>query len=57
MKVETAITDRLSRSIVSVDGVTDRNKLNFFVKNIPARDSLALRRFLDKHEPGIIMKS
>ena len=57
MKVETAITDRLSRSIVSVDGVTDRNKLNFFVKNIPARDSLALRRFLDKHEPGIDMKS
>tara|TARA_B100001059_G_C17835521_1_gene587808 strand:+ start:4067 stop:4915 length:849 start_codon:yes stop_codon:yes gene_type:complete len=57
MKVETAITDRLSRSIVSVSGVTDRNKLNFFVKNIPARDSLALRRFLDKHEPGIVMKS
>jgi hypothetical protein len=57
MKVETAITDRLSRSIVSVDGITDRNKLNFFVKNIPARDSLSLRRFLDKHEPGIIMKS
>ena len=57
MKVETAVTDRLSRSIVSVDGVTDRNKLGFFVKNLPARDSLALRRFLDKHEPGIIMKS
>jgi hypothetical protein len=57
MKIETAITDRLSRSIVSVDGITDRNKLNFFVKNIPARDSLALRRFLDRHEPGIDMKS
>jgi hypothetical protein len=57
MKVETAITDRLTRSIVSVDGITDRNKLSFFVKNLPARDSLALRRFLDKHEPGIIMKS
>jgi hypothetical protein len=57
MKVESMITDRLSRSIVSVDGITDRNKLSFFVKNLPARDSLALRRFLDKHEPGIIMKS
>ena len=57
MKIESAITDRLSRSVVSVDGVTDKNKLNFFVKNLPARDSLALRRFLDKHEPGIIMKS
>ena len=57
MKIESMITDRLSRSIVSVDGITDRNKLTFFVKNLPARDSLALRRFLDKHEPGIIMKS
>ena len=57
MKVETAVTDRLSRSIVSVDGITDRNKLAFFIKSLPARDSLALRRFLDKHEPGIIMKS
>jgi hypothetical protein len=57
MKVESMITDRLSRSIVSVNGITDRNKLSFFVKNLPARDSLSLRRFLDKHEPGIIMKS
>lgn len=57
MKSETAITDRLARSIVSVEGVTDRNKLSFFVKNLPARDSLALRRFLDKNEPGIVMKA
>jgi hypothetical protein len=57
MKTETAITDRLIRSIVTVNNLSDRNKINFFVKNLPARDSLALRRFLDKHEPGIIMKS
>lgn len=57
MKVESMITDRLSRSLISVDGITDKNKINFFIKNLPARDSLALRRFLDKHEPGIIMKS
>ena len=57
MKVESMITDRLSRSVVSVDGISDKNKINFFVKNLPARDSLALRRFLDKNEPGIIMKS
>jgi hypothetical protein len=56
-KNETMITDRLVRSIVSVEGVTDKNKLSFFVKNLPARDSLALRKFLDKNEPGIIMKS
>jgi hypothetical protein len=55
-KGETSITDRLVRSIVSVNGITDKNKINFFVKNIPARDSLALRRFLDKNEPGVDMK-
>jgi len=57
IKTDSTITDRLSRSIVSVDGITDRNKLNFFVNNIPARDSLALRKFLDNHEPGIEMKA
>ena len=44
------------KSIISVENVTDKNKINFFVKNLPARDSLALRRFLDKYEPGVIMK-
>lgn len=57
MKVESTITDRLMRSIVSVDNITDKNKIGFFVKNMPARDSLALRRFLDQNEPGIVMKS
>jgi len=57
MKVETTITDRLMRSIVSVDNIADKNKIGFFVKNMPARDSLALRRFLDQNEPGIVMKS
>tara|TARA_Y100000592_G_C5405942_1_gene285624 strand:- start:177 stop:1022 length:846 start_codon:yes stop_codon:yes gene_type:complete len=55
-KGETTVTDRLVRSIVSVNGITDKNKINFFVKNIPARDSLALRKFLDKNEPGVDMK-
>jgi len=57
IKTDTSITDRLSRSIVSIDGISDRNKINMFVKNIPARDSLALRKFLDNNEPGIEMKS
>lgn len=57
IKTDSNITDRLSRSIVSIDNITDRNKINLFVKNIPARDSLALRKFLDKNEPGVEMKS
>ena len=54
---DSTVTDRLSRSIVSVGDITDRNKLNFFVKNMPARDSLALRKFLDNYEPGVDMTS
>lgn len=56
-ETSSAITDRLTRSIVSIDNITDKNKIGLFVKNIPARDSLALRKFLDKYEPGIDMKA
>jgi len=47
------ITQRLSYSLVSVNGIKDKTKIQMFVKNMPARDSLALRRFLDNNEPGI----
>lgn len=50
-----AVTDRLNRSIVSVAGITDKTKISMFVRNMPARDSLALRKFLDNQEPGIDM--
>lgn len=57
IKSDSAVTDRLMQSIISVDGITDKNKLGFFVKNIPARDSLVLRKFLDNYEPGVEMKA
>lgn len=56
MNTDTGVTDRLTRSIQSVDDITDKNKIAFFVKNLPVRDSLALRKFLDKQEPGVDMK-
>ena len=56
LNTESAITDRLNRSILAVGDITDKNKISMFVRNMPVRDSLALRRFLDKHEPGIDMK-
>jgi hypothetical protein len=49
------VTDRLCRSIVEVEGITDKNKIRMFVNNMPVRDSLSLRRFLEKNEPGIDM--
>lgn len=57
LNTENTVTDRLSRSILSIEGISDRNKINLFVQHMPARDSLALRRFLDDYEPGIDMKS
>jgi hypothetical protein len=51
----TSITDRLCRSITEIDGITDKNKIRIFVNNMPVRDSLSLRRFLDNNEPGIDM--
>ena len=57
IKANSTVTDRLIRSVISVDGVKDKNKIAFFVKNMPVRDSLALRKFLDNQEPGVEMKS
>ena len=57
VEVDNAVTTRLQYQIQSVDGITDRTKISFFVRAMPARDSLYLRKFIDKSEPGIDMKS
>ena len=54
---DVVVTNRLQYSIVSVDGITDKSKINTFVKNMPARDSQVLRKHMDDNEPGIEMKS
>ena len=54
---DSLVTTRLQHAIVAVAGVNDRNKVNAFIKNMPARDSLALRRHIDKNEPGVDMKT
>lgn len=51
------VTQKLMYSVVSVEGTTDKVKVQSFIRNMPARDSLALRKFMDTHEPGIDMKS
>jgi hypothetical protein len=53
---ESAVTTNLMHAIVSIDGVEDRMKITNFIKNMPARDSLALRNYIRDHEPGVIMK-
>lgn len=51
------VTTKLQYSIVAIDGKTDKNLISSFIRNMPAKDSLTLRHFIDKHEPGIEMKS
>lgn len=57
IKTENLVTSRLQHSIVSIEGITDKSKISHFVRNMPARDSLALRKFIDNNEPGIEMKA
>lgn len=57
---DASVTSMLTHSIVSVlnkDGkeITDRNSIDIFVKNMPARDSMLLRNYMTKNEPGIDM--
>jgi len=51
------VTTRLQYSIVAIEGKTDRSSINGFIRNMPARDSMALRKHIDAHEPGIEMKA
>lgn len=51
------VTTRLQYAIVSVDGKTDRSAVNGFIRNMPAKDSMALRKHIEAHEPGIDMRS
>lgn len=55
-QAENTITSRLAHQIISIDGVTDKNKINMFAINMPARDSKFLRDFVSKNEPGLKMR-
>jgi len=55
--IDNNVTGRLAQCIVSINGITDKNKISTFVRNMPARDSRMLRKYMDDNEPGIEMKS
>ncbi|MEK6879752.1 MAG: hypothetical protein AABY22_09105, partial [Nanoarchaeota archaeon] len=55
MQSDNAVSTRLQYNLVSVNGITDRNKLIKFISVMPARDSSALRGFIDDNEPKIDM--
>jgi len=53
---EAIVTTNLLYSIVSIEGVEDRQKIAGFIRMMPARDSLALRNYIRDSEPGISMR-
>jgi hypothetical protein len=51
------VTLRYRFQIQAIDSISDKTKLQMFTRNMPARDSRALRAYIDKIEPGIEMKA
>lgn len=47
------VTNRLRRSIVSVNGITDEKYLDEYVEYMNVRDSSALRKYIIENEPGL----
>ena len=56
-KHSNAITLRYRYQIQGVDNITDKTKIQMFIRNMPASDSHALRKYIDSIEPGIEMKN
>jgi len=44
---------RILKSVVSINGKTDRDYINRFVKAMPAGDSMNLRKFMNAVSPGV----
>lgn len=50
---ETNATDLLRMTIVSVNGVSDRNQIEQFIQTMPARDSIYLKKLLKVVTPNL----
>jgi len=57
MRTSNLITLRYRYQIIAINDIVDKTKIQFFIKNMPASDSRALRAHIDSIEPGISMKS
>lgn len=54
--VDTTITDRLTLLIKSVDGSEDKEDIVKFINRMSVKDSRALRRYMAKIEPDMLMQ-
>lgn len=55
IEVDTKITDRLIKSIVSYGGEKDKSKISHLVMNMRSQDSRALRAYIKEVEPDLSM--
>ena len=55
VQVENLVTSRLEANVVSIEGITDKNKISAFIRSMPALDSRSLRNYITENEPGIDM--
>ena len=53
IKYSLMITNRMEMQIMSIDGNTDRKYIHDAVMKMPAKDSLALRKYISDNEPGV----
>ncbi len=56
VQIQRNVTSRLAKSILAIDSERDPQKLAYAVQNMAARDSRALRNYIDDIEPGMNMK-
>jgi len=55
INLDNNVTSFLEQSILSIDNITDKNKISHFIKHMPAMDSRKLRLHIINQEPGIDM--
>lgn len=52
-RISHTLTNRLSKMIKSINGITDRTFINEYIVKMSIRDSSAFRKFLLENEPGL----
>lgn len=53
IKYNHSLTNRLNLLLMAVDGITDRQHINNFIRKMSVKDSSALRRYIQQNEPGV----
>lgn len=53
MEFTHAVTNRMLKSIISINGITNRDYINEYVMYMNVRDSSALRKYIIDNEPGV----